>query len=100
MIDRMVRDRIVLGINDRVLQEKLLRIEDLNLQKAIDYYRAAKVSRTQIKHLQGDKTEINSLHKRRQQKCNKVKGTEASKFDCRRCGTKWITGMFGLWEKM
>lgn len=36
MIDRMVRDRIVLGINDKVLQEKLLRIEDLNLQKAID----------------------------------------------------------------
>ncbi|TGZ48699.1 Uncharacterized protein DBV15_12714 [Temnothorax longispinosus] len=70
MADRMVRDRIVLGIKDKVLQERLLRVEDLNLQKAIDYCRAAEVSKVQAKSLQGDKAEIDSIRKKVQQKSN------------------------------
>lgn len=89
LLDRMVRDRIVLGIKDKVLQERLLRIEDLDLQKAIDCCRAAEVSKAQARNLQGDKAEIDSLQKKKKhQKFNKVKGKETSKFDCRRCGTK------------
>ncbi|XP_024889360.1 uncharacterized protein LOC112465838 [Temnothorax curvispinosus] len=88
MADRMVRDRIVLGIKDKVLQERLLRVEDLNLQKAIDYCRAAEVSKDQAKSLQGDKAEIDSIRKKVQQKSSKFKGKDAAtKFDCRRCGT-------------
>ncbi|TGZ47074.1 Uncharacterized protein DBV15_11946 [Temnothorax longispinosus] len=35
MADRVVRDRIILEIKDKVLQERLLRVEDLNLQKQL-----------------------------------------------------------------
>lgn len=89
MTDRMIQDRIVLGIRDKILQERLLRIEDLNLQKAIDYCRAAEVSKAQARNLQGDKAEIDSLHKKKTQKFNKVRGKEnIQKFDCTRCGTR------------
>ncbi|XP_077255650.1 uncharacterized protein LOC143893810 [Temnothorax americanus] len=87
MADRMVRDRIVLRIKDKVLQERLLRVEDLNLQKAIDYCRAAEVSKVQANSLQGDKAEIDSIRKKVQQKSSKFKGKDAATKDCRRCGT-------------
>lgn len=86
MTDRMIRDRIVLGIRDKMLQERLLRIEDLNLQKAIDYCRAAKVSKVQARNLQA---EIDSIRKKEQKKSKIIKGKEATqKLDCRRCGTR------------
>lgn len=75
LTDRMVRDRIVLGIKDKVLQERLLSIEDLDLNKAIDYCKAAEVSKTPAKNLQENKVEVDS----------KDKG-EAE--NCKRCGTK------------
>lgn len=89
MADRMIRDRIVLGIRDKMLQERLLRIEDLNLQKAVDCCRTAEISKLQAKNLQGEKPEIDSLRKKVHQKFNKSKGKEMTTiFDCRRCGMK------------
>lgn len=35
--DQMIRDRIVMGTNDASIQEKLLRVDDLDMQKAINY---------------------------------------------------------------
>lgn len=35
MTDEMVRDRIVLGVHEASVQERLLRIEELTLQKAL-----------------------------------------------------------------
>lgn len=46
----MIRDRIVFGVRDGRLKERMLR--DLSLQKAIDMCRAAEATQTQLKALQ------------------------------------------------
>ena len=56
--DGLIRDRIVCGIKNQSLKERLLRETDLTLTKAIDICRAAEVSREQVKAL-GDKTPAN-----------------------------------------
>lgn len=50
--DRMLRDRIVMGIKDRNLQQKLLEISDLTLDKAVNRCRAAELSREHVKIIQ------------------------------------------------
>ena len=39
--ESLIRDRVVLGVSDRALQERLLRVTDPCLQKTIDYCRAS-----------------------------------------------------------
>ena len=39
--DRMIRDRVVVGVKSSVVREKLLEIEDLNLQKAVNACKTA-----------------------------------------------------------
>ena len=56
--DGLVRDRIVCGIKNQGLKERLLRETDLNLTKAVYICRAAEVSREQVKSL-SDKTPAN-----------------------------------------
>ena len=40
MNDEILRDRIVLGIRDDKMHERLLRLNDLTLQKAVDLIKA------------------------------------------------------------
>ena len=47
--DGLIRDRIVGGIRNAALRERLLRIADLSLEKAIDICRAAEQSKRQLK---------------------------------------------------
>jgi hypothetical protein len=49
----LIKDRLVLGVGDSGLKERLLRTQDLDLQKAYDICRAAESSRQQIKELDG-----------------------------------------------
>nr|XP_022902184.1 uncharacterized protein K02A2.6-like [Onthophagus taurus] len=51
--EQMLRDRIVLGIRDVNLQEGLLRMEDLTLQKTIDTCKAAEITKSRVKDLHG-----------------------------------------------
>ncbi|GFV11066.1 transposon Tf2-9 polyprotein [Trichonephila clavipes] len=46
----LIRDRIVLRIKDSGLQERLLRENNLNVEKAIEIVRAAEASREQIRN--------------------------------------------------
>lgn len=46
--DEALRDRIVLGINKREIQERLLRTSDLTLQAAITTCRASEISKLQM----------------------------------------------------
>ncbi|GFV13686.1 transposon Tf2-9 polyprotein [Trichonephila clavipes] len=46
----LIRDRIVLGIKDSVLQERLLRENNLSIEKTIEILRAAEASREQIRN--------------------------------------------------
>ena len=39
LYDQAIRDRLVIGTNDAGIQEKLLRLDDLDMQKATNYCR-------------------------------------------------------------
>ena len=58
LLDGLIRDRIVYGIRNQSLKERLFRETDLTLAKAIDICRAAEVSREQLKSL-SEKTPAN-----------------------------------------
>lgn len=53
--DSLVRDKIVSGIRDLSLQERLLQQVDLTVQKAENLCRSAEVSKFQVKEIQGRK---------------------------------------------
>lgn len=51
--DSLIKDRIVCGTNDNGLRERLLREEDLTLEKCLKICRASELSRENWKTLQG-----------------------------------------------
>ena len=50
----LIKDRIVLGISDTNTRERLLRISDLTLEKAIDMVRSAEATEIQLRHKEND----------------------------------------------
>ena len=50
----LIKDRIVLGISDTNTRERLLRISDLTLEKAIDMVRSAEATAIQLRHKEND----------------------------------------------
>ena len=50
-VENMIRDKIVFGMSDLRIKERLLREKDLDLAKAVDICRAAEASRTQIQSM-------------------------------------------------
>lgn len=51
LLDSLIRDRIVCGILDEKMRERLLREPDLNLEKAIQLCRANEVTKSHVKEL-------------------------------------------------
>lgn len=47
--DNMLRDKIVLGISNREVQERLLRTSNLTLAKAVDICRSVEISKMQVR---------------------------------------------------
>ncbi|XP_046409067.1 uncharacterized protein LOC124173947 [Ischnura elegans] len=106
--DSLLRDRIVFGVRDKAVQEALLRMEDLSLEKAATHCRAVEQSRRQAKlmrdstasakeDVQVDVVVQKKRHGRRnlgntennynKSECGR-KGAESKKFQCNRCQTK------------
>ena len=56
--DEILRDRLVLGIRDDKVREKLLRITDLTLQKALDICKAAEQTSQQLKMMSSASVEM------------------------------------------
>ena len=55
--DSLIRDRIIVGINSRHLQERLLQADDLTLKKAMEICKASEIAQAQaadIKHTETD----------------------------------------------
>ena len=50
----LIKDRIVLGVNNVKTRERLLRVPDLTLEKALDVVRSAEATEKQIKELGND----------------------------------------------
>lgn len=59
--DSLIRDRIVIGISDKQLQEALLREGDLTLEVAVKHCRAAEVSKQQSLVIQGQSSGTNAI---------------------------------------
>lgn len=56
--DRMLRDRIVIGITDHRIQQRLLEAKDLTLEKAVDMCRSAELSKEHIKILHKSEVQV------------------------------------------
>lgn len=93
--ESLIRDRIVLGITDKNLQERMLREPDLTLKKAAEFCRAAEVSRQQVSALQGRQSVVSAVNLKKssnkqvqkvsQSVQNKSVGLNSS-FLCKKCG--------------
>jgi hypothetical protein len=60
--DRMLRDRIVIGVKDQRTQQKLLEIKELTLEKAVDVCRSAELSKEHMKTL--NSSEVHAVQAR------------------------------------
>ena len=60
--DSLIKDRIVCGIDNKSVRERLLRDNDLTLDKAINIVRAAETSKTQVEKLSNPSIEVESLN--------------------------------------
>ena len=58
----MIKDRIVCGIDYKGVRERLLRDNDLTLDKAINIVRAAETSKTQVEKVSNPSIEVESLN--------------------------------------
>ncbi|GBL65032.1 Transposon Ty3-I Gag-Pol polyprotein, partial [Araneus ventricosus] len=82
----LIRDRIVLGIRDSGLKERLLRESGLGLEKAIEIVRAAETSREQLRSMKEETAAtVNSVKRNRRQNQPKQSSQD---YECKKCGRK------------
>jgi hypothetical protein len=93
----MLRDRIVIGISDSNLQERLLRTTDLDLNKVIKLCQAAEISKSQVRQLRqevnADQIRMTRDHENmvnRRGSPNKVlnNGSVCAEYLCKRCNRR------------
>lgn len=63
LTDSLIKDRLVCGIPDNGLRERLLREQDLNLEKAINMCRAAETVKTQAKELVSESCNVDAVRR-------------------------------------
>ena len=87
--DSLIRDRIVLGIQNKNTQERLLRDTSLTLQKAANFCRAAEESNYYAREVQQTVSVDAFNQKKSPQVWNKMTADDKSPpFDCKFCGYK------------
>lgn len=108
--DEWIRDRIVYGINDVKVQERLLREQNLTLQRAIAIARAAEAANLHMKTLNSEEVTVNALKKlnvkankskkfKWKQKSKDVKLQDQGKRVCGRCGQNHKFKQCPAWNK-
>lgn len=93
--ESLIRDRIVLGLRDSLLQERLLREPDVSLKKAIDFVRANETSQKQIKLIKEDlnidlikgKSSLQFKGCNKNQVKSKIQDNNLKTYTCKKCGT-------------
>ena len=93
MKNSLIKDRIVLGVNKTKTRERLLRVPDLTLQKALDVVRSAEATDMQMKELDdssvhGIGREKNKSTDKKTPSDNEEKRPPSKKFNCGNCGTR------------
>lgn len=99
--ESLLRDRIIIAINDEALQQRLLREPDLSLKKTLDCCRAAEISRIQQRSLKSGqshflqsedslKSSVNvDVVKKNLRPSASVQSTvQYESYDCRKCGKR------------
>lgn len=95
--ERMLRDRIVLGVLDKKLQRKLLEVNDLSLQKVVDMCRASELSQNHIKKMYQQQATVaveavqssqpQNTQDKPKDKYNSVNNRDIL-YNCKKCGTR------------
>lgn len=97
--DGLLRDKIVYGIRNDSVREKLLAEEDLTLEKAIQICKISEQASKQLEEFKNPKPEVDRVDrvnsKKNLEKCkqsgsarNNRGGFKNENFDCQRCGKK------------
>ena len=92
--DLLIRDRIVLGVTDNHVRERLLRVPDLTLEKALEISRAAETTQNQLKQMQNIQ-EVNELRSKNERTPNekfegKTPANGSEYIDCKFCGRRHV----------
>ena len=92
--DSLIRDRIVLGVSDNHVRERLLRVPDLTLEKALEISRAAEATQSQLKQMQNIQ-EVNELRSKNERTPNekfegKTPAYGGEHIDCKFCGRRHV----------
>lgn len=82
--DRMIRDRVLLGLIEKQIQQRLIREPDMTLVKIQEYIKSIEVSQQHIQMLSSQEQEVNIV---------KVK------FKCTRCGYEHQRGQCPAYNK-
>ena len=61
--EEILRDRLVLGIHDDRVRERLLRLNDLSLQQTVDIIKSSEQTQQQVKQMSGGDTLVHALKK-------------------------------------
>lgn len=92
LTDSVVRDRIVVGINEHSLTERLLRETDLTLEKTVEICRSAEITKQQsaILHPTASSTEMDVIKRKTERPVNHFRFRQATseEYLCKKCGTK------------
>ncbi|KAB0790508.1 hypothetical protein PPYR_15094 [Photinus pyralis] len=88
--EEMIRDRVVLGVQDLNLQEKLLRTEGLTLQKTVEICKAFEITKEQMKQIKDPQLRsVNKIaNKKPMEKTGNTSNQSSNRkeeFKCKRC---------------
>ncbi|CAL1289586.1 unnamed protein product, partial [Larinioides sclopetarius] len=94
--ESLIRDRVVLGIRDSGLQERLLRETELTLQKAAEFVRTTEISKKHLQSINGssaiavDVVRQGKTANMKDKNFRTVKKTnfKTEQYDCLKCGKK------------
>ena len=90
----LTKDRIVLGVNNTKTRERLLRVPDLTLEKALDVVRSAEATEIQMKELDSDSSvhgigkDKNKSTRKKTSSDDEEKRPPSKTFNCWNCGTR------------
>ena len=72
----MIRDRLVIGIQDKSTKARLLREKDFSLDKALDMCKSSEITSKQLKSIQNDEKQNNEELNLVQDKRRRAKGNK------------------------
>ena len=94
--DSLIKDRIVCGIKSDDVKARLLRENDLTLEKALNICRSTELSKTQLKNIVDGKPtaeQVAALYKKKEGLKKKAhskseQDAKADSYNCRKCGSR------------